>query len=66
MNLLIDTQAILWFQASDPRLSDKAMELIADKKNTCFVSIASLWEIAIKVNLNKLTVGISLEGFIAI
>jgi len=57
MELLIDTQAILWFQSSDDRLSNNAKNLILDNKNVCFVSIASLWEIAIKINLNKLNIG---------
>ena len=57
MRLLIDTQAILWFQGSDDKLSDTAKNLISDKENACFISIVSLWEIAIKVKSNKLNVG---------
>ncbi len=63
MQLLIDTQAILWFQGSDAKLSDKARDLIINKDNTCFISIASLWEIAIKVNLNKLSIGMPFGNF---
>jgi PIN domain nuclease of toxin-antitoxin system len=63
MQLLIDTQAILWFQSSDIKLSNKVRDLIIDKGNACFISIASLWEIAIKINLNKLTIGIPFENF---
>ncbi len=57
MRLLIDTQVLLWFQGSDPLLSDTARDLILDNSNTCYVSMASLWEIAIKTNLNKLNIG---------
>jgi PIN domain nuclease of toxin-antitoxin system len=63
MQLLIDTQAILWFQGSDVKLSDQARDLIINKDNTCFISIASLWEMAIKVNLNKLSIGMPFENF---
>jgi PIN domain nuclease of toxin-antitoxin system len=37
MRLLIDTQAILWFQSSDTKLSDEAKNLILDNENACFV-----------------------------
>jgi PIN domain nuclease of toxin-antitoxin system len=63
MQLLIDTQAILWFQASDSKLTIKATNLIADQQNKCFVSMASLWEMAIKVASNKLSVGMPFENF---
>ncbi|MGZ3872659.1 MAG: type II toxin-antitoxin system VapC family toxin, partial [Mucilaginibacter sp.] len=63
MRLLIDTQIILWFQNSDRKLSDKIRDLILDTGNSCLISIASLWEIAIKINLNKLTIGMPFEDF---
>jgi PIN domain nuclease of toxin-antitoxin system len=53
MRLLIDTHAILWFQLSDSRLSNTAKTLIADPNNQCFISIASLWEMAIKFSSKK-------------
>jgi len=62
MRLLIDTQAILWFQSSDGKLSNQAKDLIMDQGNTCFISIASLWEIAIKMNLNKLKIEMPFEN----
>lgn len=62
MRFLIDTQAILWFQASDAKLSAQAKGLILDEGNACFISIVSLWEIAVKVNLNKLKIGMPFEN----
>lgn len=53
MNLLLDTQALLWFVLDDPRLSDKARENIIATEGLIFVSPASLWEIAIKIRLGK-------------
>jgi len=53
MNLLLDTQALLWFLLDDPRLSERAQESIADKNRLIFVSPASLWEIAIKISIGK-------------
>ena len=53
MNLLLDTQALLWFLLDDPRLSEKAQENIVVTDRLIFVSPASLWEIAIKISLGK-------------
>lgn len=54
MNILLDTHAFLWFVADDPRLSDTARSLIEADASQPFLSIASLWEMAIKVSLGKL------------
>lgn len=56
MNLLLNTHACLWFIAGDPRLSNQAQSLIQAPANRRLLSIASLWEMAIKVSLGKLTV----------
>ena len=55
MKLLLDTHAFLWFIADDPRLSSTAKQLIEDNANEIILSVASLWEVAIKVSLGKLT-----------
>lgn len=55
MKLLLDSHALLWFLADDPQWSGPAREAIGDGDNQCFVSAATLWEIAIKVSLGKLT-----------
>lgn len=54
MNILLDTHAFLWFVQDDPKLSEAARALIEDEDNQPFLSIASLWEIAIKISLGKL------------
>ena len=51
---LLDTHTLLWFITEDEELSDRARQLILDSNNEIFLSIASLWEIAIKVNIGKL------------
>lgn len=53
MNLLLDTQALLWFVLDDSRLSDKARQSIIAPDTLVFVSPVSLWEIAIKISLGK-------------
>ena len=54
MNLLLDTHTLLWFITDDPRLSEAADQLIEDQSNNKFVSAVSVWEIAIKVSLDKI------------
>ena len=54
MRYLLDTHALLWFISEDQKLSDRAHQLILDPDSEIFLSIASLWEIAIKVNIGKL------------
>jgi PIN domain nuclease of toxin-antitoxin system len=53
--LLVDTHALLWWLSDDPSLSPAAREALADPADEPFVSIASMWEIAIKRSLGKLT-----------
>lgn len=54
MQLLLDTHSFLWFVGGDERISEKAKEAIADLENEAFLSVASLWEMAIKINIGKL------------
>ena len=54
MRLLLDTHAFLWFASGDNRLTDFARAAIGDTENEAFVSVASIWEIAIKHSLGKL------------
>lgn len=55
MRLLLDTQAMLWFLANNPRLSAAAESSILDPANERWLSPISLLEIAIKVRIGKLT-----------
>ena len=55
MKLLLDTHCFLWWFVDDPRLGDRARELVGGGDNDVFVSAASSWEIAIKASLGKLT-----------
>jgi PIN domain nuclease of toxin-antitoxin system len=55
MRILLDTCSFLWFIAGDDKLSKLAKQLIANLDNQMLISVASLWEIAIKVRLGKLT-----------
>ena len=54
MRLLLDTHALLWFLADDPKLSSAAKSAIGDPANERWLSPISLLEIAIKVRIGKL------------
>ncbi len=51
---LVDTEAVLWFLADDPRLSPSAKQTMESGESVLLVSSASIWEMAIKVGLGKL------------
>ena len=54
MDLLLDTHAFIWFLNGNSQLPVVLKNVIADTSNKCFLSIASIWEIAIKSSLKKL------------
>ena len=64
MNLLLDTHTLIWW-ANGERLSDAATEAIRDPDNLAGVSAATVWEIAIKQALGKLTVDGDLDSVLA-
>jgi PIN domain nuclease of toxin-antitoxin system len=53
LNLLLDTHVALWAITDSPKLPKKARELIESSKTTVWVSVASVWEIAIKHALGR-------------
>ncbi len=62
MNLFLDTHTLIWFLEGDATLSTNAKELIENPENTNFVSVATFWEMAIKVSLKKLEMQISIQN----
>ena len=64
MKYLIDTHTLLWIVTKDKRLSKKVKDIYLNPDNQIFISLASLWEMAIKINLNKLSINEPLKDFI--
>jgi PIN domain nuclease of toxin-antitoxin system len=64
MRLLLDTHAFLWWVAGSRDLARKARSAVGSGRNECFVSIASGWEIAIKVSLGTLKIDGALDRFL--
>ncbi len=68
MDLLLDTHTLLWLALDHPNLSVTAKRLIMDGNNRCLVSIASVWEVAIKMNLQpgrRLELNQPLDDFVS-
>jgi len=65
MRLLLDTHSFLWFIGGNPNLSTTARMLIEDASNQPFLSVGSLWEMAIKVSIGKLSLGQPFEILIS-
>jgi len=54
MKILLDTHILIWYVQGNTKLQNSYRELITNSKNKKFVSIASLWEIAIKLKVEKI------------
>jgi PIN domain nuclease of toxin-antitoxin system len=62
--VLLDTHSFLWFVTEDPKLSAVAQRVIAEGGNEPILSVACVWEIAIKVSIGRLPIPAPLDSFI--
>jgi PIN domain nuclease of toxin-antitoxin system len=53
MNLLLDTHAFIWWDSEPAQLSTQVLALCQDSKNTLLLSVASVWEMQIKLQLGR-------------
>ena len=56
MKLLIDTHILLWALGKNPRLPKRAALMLEDRRNKVWVSVATIWELAIKQGLHKIEI----------
>ncbi len=54
MSYLIDTHTLLWYFKGDSQLAIKAKDILEDEKKDKYVSIVSIWEIAVKLTIEKI------------
>jgi PIN domain nuclease of toxin-antitoxin system len=66
MKYLLDTHTLLWITTDNPKLSKKAKSTYLNSQNEIFVSIASIWELSIKISLKKLDIKLPLKSFVDI
>jgi PIN domain nuclease of toxin-antitoxin system len=64
--LLLDTHTFLWFINGDKALSSPAKEIMENAENILYLSVASLWEMAIKISLGRLEAPYPFDKFIEI
>jgi PIN domain nuclease of toxin-antitoxin system len=65
VKLLLDTHALLWFAADDRRLSRRAAKAMDADDAELFVSAATVWELAIKTSLGRLTLPLTVDRYLA-
>jgi len=51
MKLLLDTHAFIWWDSEPARLSPQALALCQDRANVVLLSVVSVWEMQIKLQL---------------
>lgn len=54
MDILIDTQILIWIQENNPAISNQARAVLANRENQIYISQISFFEIAIKLRIGKL------------
>lgn len=64
MKLLLDTHTFIWWDSEPTKLSKRAQQLCTDKANTMLLSVVSIWEMQIKLQLGKLTLGMPIAAII--
>jgi len=64
MYYLLDTHALIWFFSGHPNLSDFVRNIMEDRQHCKLISLASVWEMAIKQSKGKLTLVLPLEEYI--
>jgi PIN domain nuclease of toxin-antitoxin system len=64
VKLLLDTHSLIWFFSGNPQLSNTARIYMEDVKHQKSISLATVWEMAIKQSKNKLTLALPLEEYI--
>jgi len=66
MNVLLDTHAFIWLDTNPEKLSKTAMDACQNVDNPLFISMASVWEMQIKVQLGKLDLRIPLAEMLKV
>jgi PIN domain nuclease of toxin-antitoxin system len=64
MKLLLDTNVFIWLNDAPHRVRDRVMTVIANPDNDLFLSLTSVWEMQIKIQLGKLELSDSLSDIL--
>ena len=64
MKLILDTHAFIWWDSAPNKLSPQILTVCQDQANEMILSVASVWEMQIKLQLGKLQLKLPLEEII--
>ena len=64
MKILLDTHAFIWWDSEPEKLSAQALQICQEANNHLLLSVVSVWEMQIKLQLNKLTLSLPLAQLI--
>lgn len=64
MKLLLDTHVFIWWSDEPEKLSDRSLEAFQNTENSLILSIASVWEMQIKIQLGKMRLNHTLSYLI--
>jgi PIN domain nuclease of toxin-antitoxin system len=64
MKLLLDTHTFIWWDSDSFRLSSHVLKLFLDLENVLMLSVASVWEMQIKLQLGKMKLSIPLAELV--
>ncbi|MBS3947844.1 MAG: type II toxin-antitoxin system VapC family toxin [Dethiobacter sp.] len=64
MKLLLDTHAFIWWDSEPAKLSPQALALCQDRQNVLMLSVVSVWEMQIKLQLGKLRLALPLREIV--
>ena len=65
MKYLLDTHTFLWYFQEDNKLNPDLVGLLEELDNNLYLSIVSLWEIGIKINIGKLQLGCTFQELLS-
>lgn len=64
MKLLLDTHTFIWWDSAPAKLSPQALTLCQDPQNVLLLSVVSVWEMQIKLQLGKLRLALPLRDIV--
>ena len=63
MSYLLDTHTLLWFLEDSPKISETSASIISNRESNLYISVASMWEVALKSSLGKLFIEGGVSAF---
>ena len=66
MNLLLDTHIFIWVASKPDNVTEQVQRVVQDPGNRLFLSVASVWEMQIKVQLGRLTLPLPIKELVAV